>query len=68
MIRAVVTDKMALGHLTIQEVVAPQPKPWEVLVKVKAFSLNRGEVTNAKNQKEQHRHSSFLNVTIWYYE
>ncbi|WP_233275784.1 zinc-binding dehydrogenase [Salibacterium aidingense] len=43
MIRAVVTDKMALGHLTIQEVVAPQPKPWEVLVKVKAFSLNRGE-------------------------
>ncbi|PWU69983.1 zinc-binding dehydrogenase [Gracilibacillus dipsosauri] len=55
MIRAVVTDKLASGHLTIQEVSAPHPKPWEAMVEVRAFSLNRGEVTNAKTQEEQMR-------------
>ncbi|SFL37831.1 NADPH:quinone reductase [Gracilibacillus orientalis] len=55
MIRAVVTDKFASGHLTIQKVVAPQAKLWEAIVEVRAFSLNRGEITNAKTQEEQIR-------------
>lgn len=55
MIRAVVTDKFASGHLTIQKVVAPQAKPWEAIVEVRAFSLNRGKITNAKTQEERIR-------------
>ncbi|MFZ4453831.1 zinc-binding dehydrogenase [Salibacterium aidingense] len=51
MIRAVATDK--IGHLTLREFVAPQAKPWEAIVEVRAFSLNRGEITNVMTQQEQ---------------
>lgn len=43
-IRAVVVDPTADGNLSIAEVPYPQPKPNEALIRVKAISLNRGEV------------------------
>lgn len=51
MIRAIVVDPLAPSHLAIKEVDAPQAQPWEALVQVKAVSLNRGEVTDAKDQE-----------------
>ena len=51
MIRTIVVDPHAPSHLAFKEVDAPQPKPWEALVQVKAVSLNRGEVSDAKNQE-----------------
>lgn len=50
MIRAIVVDPLKPSHLAIQEVEAPQAQPWEALVQVKAVSLNRGEVKDAKDQ------------------
>ncbi len=44
MIRAVVVDPDASGHLTVQNVDAPTAKAGEALVRVHATSLNRGEV------------------------
>ena len=44
-IRALVADRAAPGHLSIQDVPAPVPHADEVLVAVEAVSLNRGEVT-----------------------
>lgn len=51
MIRTIVVDPHAPSLLAFKEVDAPQPKPWEALVQVKAVSLNRGEVSDAKNQE-----------------
>jgi len=46
-IRAVVVDPAFEGRLTIREVAAPVPGPSEALIRVKAISLNLGEVRNA---------------------
>ncbi len=45
--RAVAVDPEAKGRLVIREFDAPQPQPSEALVRVKAISLNLGEVRNA---------------------
>ncbi|MNO22454.1 alcohol dehydrogenase [compost metagenome] len=55
MIRAIVTDSLAKGYFAIKEVAAPQAQPWEAIVKVHAFSLNRGEVIDARDEAEQFR-------------
>lgn len=46
-IRAVVVDPSVPGRLAIREVDYPSAKPNEVLVRVHAISLNRGEVRRA---------------------
>jgi NADPH:quinone reductase len=48
--RAVVTDPGATGSLVIAETPEPSPDSDEALVRVKAFSLNRGEVRRAATQ------------------
>lgn len=45
--RAVVVDREAPGRLTLASVARPVPGPGESLVRVKAFSLNRGETRTA---------------------
>jgi NADPH:quinone reductase-like Zn-dependent oxidoreductase len=42
--RALVADRSAPGRIAIREVPDPQPAPGEVLVDVRAFSINRGEL------------------------
>lgn len=46
-IRAIVTDPATPERLVLREVDAPGALPSEVLVRVRAISLNRGEVRNA---------------------
>ncbi|MDP4097789.1 zinc-binding dehydrogenase [Paenibacillus sp. P96] len=55
MIRAITVDPLAPLHLAFKEVDAPQAQPWEALVQVKAVSLNRGEVKDAKEQEASSR-------------
>lgn len=45
--RAVVVDREAPGRLTLASVARPVPGPGESLIRVKAFSLNRGETRTA---------------------
>lgn len=53
--RAIVTDSPAQGYLTVKEVAAPQAQPGEAIVRVHAFSLNRGEVVDARKVAEGFR-------------
>lgn len=55
MIRAITVDPLAPSYLTFKEVDAPQAQPWEALVQVKAVSLNRGEMKDAKDQEPSYR-------------
>jgi NADPH:quinone reductase len=48
LMRAVVVDHEAVGRLSVAEVEEPEPAPSEALVRVAAFSLNRGEVRRAE--------------------
>jgi len=48
-IKAVVVDPQAAGRLVIGTVAAPTPAKDEVLIRVAAISLNRGEVNGAMN-------------------
>jgi NADPH:quinone reductase-like Zn-dependent oxidoreductase len=47
MTQAVVVDRAAPGRLKLAQVAAPEPRPGEALVRVRAISLNRGEVRTA---------------------
>ncbi len=42
--RALVADRSAPGRIAIRDVPEPEPAPGEVLVEVRAFSINRGEL------------------------
>jgi NADPH:quinone reductase len=42
--RALVTDSSAPGRIALRDVPEPEPGPGEVLVEVRAFSINRGEL------------------------
>jgi NADPH:quinone reductase-like Zn-dependent oxidoreductase len=49
---ALVVNQSARGHIAIGEVEEPSPAPGEVLVEVRAVSLNRGEVRRLAGQED----------------
>lgn len=51
-VRAVVVDPSVAGRLAIKQVAAPAPRPSEALVRVKAISLNLGEVRRSLTMAE----------------
>lgn len=53
--RAVVTSPGVPGYLTIEDVDEPVPGPGEALVRVKAVSLNLGEIRHAQGMEEGQR-------------
>ncbi len=53
-IRAILTDPGATHRLVLGEVEAPTPAPSQALVRVKAVSLNRGEVRRALAAQERY--------------
>ena len=62
--RAVVVDPDSPGNLVLGEVEEPQPTPSEVLVRVGAVSLNRGEVRRAESAEPGFRPGWDLAGTI----
>jgi NADPH:quinone reductase len=55
MIHAVTATPQGKESFVIQEVEAPKAQPWEAIVEVKAFSLNRGETIHAIEQQVNSR-------------
>jgi NADPH:quinone reductase-like Zn-dependent oxidoreductase len=51
-VRAVVVDPSSDGRLTLRTVALPPAAPDDVTIRVKAISLNRGEVNRALSQSE----------------
>ena len=54
-IRGVIVDPAVIGHLAVQEVESPIPGPSEALVRVRAVSLNPGEVRRAQESPAGNR-------------
>ena len=54
-IRAVVVDHSAPAHFVIRQVAGPSPAPSEAVVRVKATSLNLGEVRYARMMEDGQR-------------
>ncbi|MDF2938867.1 MAG: alcohol dehydrogenase [Paenibacillaceae bacterium] len=55
MIRAVTAFPNKKERFAIHEVEAPKAQLWEAIVEVKAFSLNRGDITSAMDRQESSR-------------
>jgi NADPH:quinone reductase len=51
-VRAIVVDPSSEGRLTLRDVALPPAAPDDVTIRVKAISLNRGEVNRALSQSE----------------
>src|SRR5690348_7748889 len=54
-VRAVVVDPSAAGRLVFRDVEYPTPAPSAALVRVRAISLNRGEVRTAMMAQSEYR-------------
>lgn len=52
--KAIVTDPQAEGHFALVDLAEPTPYPSQALVRVKAISLNRGEVRRAMASQERY--------------
>jgi len=48
--RRLVSSPDAVGNLTFQDTEVPTPKANECLIRVKAFSMNRGELKRSQNE------------------